>query len=175
MSRINTQLSLMTLLLLAAAAVIVVYTAVGCGRSADDMYTEAKSLLVNGETADDGIKLLLEFERKHLDDKRMPEVLLALATAFQNKKDFDRAIETYHRLVDKWPGTAEAYKGLFLLSYLYFENVQDEEKAKSSFERFIALYPDSELTVSAKVLLDNIGKPVDEWDIVKKLSVDRSK
>jgi len=173
MSRNGKLPSPMTAFLLFSAACTVISATAGCGRSADDMYAEAKTLLIKEETVDDGIELLLEFERKHPGDERMPEVLLALATAFQSRNNYDRAVETYSRLIDAWPGTAEAYKGLFLLSYLYFEDVQDEGKAKASLERFITLYPDSELTVSAKVLLDNIGRPVDEWDIVKELSINR--
>ncbi len=143
----------------------------GCGRSADELYSEGKKLIVSDDSVDEGISLLLEFAEKHPDDDRTPEVLLAVATARQSRGDIDGAVETFTRLIDRYPDTDEAYKGLFLLSYLYFEDGDRMEEAKQSLMRFVELYPDSELTVSARVLLDNIGRPVDEWDIVRELSV----
>ena len=97
--------------------------------------------------------------------------MLALATGYQSRRQFDEAVTYFNRLIEKYPGSDEAYKGMFLLGYMYFEEIKDDDKARSTFDRFIALYPDSELTVSARVLLENIGLPVEEWSVVRNLEL----
>ena len=59
----------------------------------------------------------------------------------------------------------------FLLGYLYYDDIKDSEKATQIFQEFITVYPDSELTISAKILLENITLPIEEWSIVKKIGV----
>lgn len=141
----------------------------GCGKSPDELYAEAKSLIGSRETIDDGLKCLVEFEQKYPDDPRVPEVLLTIATVHQAKQDFDNAIAAYESLFRRYPGSAEEYKGRFLLGYLYFDELRDSARAAAIFRDFIAAYPDSELTVSAQVLLENIDQPIEEWPVIKEL------
>jgi len=143
----------------------------GCGTSPDDLYKEGKTLIQERETLSEGISVLKRFEKKFPDDPRTPEVMIALALAFQGDKQLDKAEATFERLIDTYSGTAEAYKGMFLLAYLYYDEMQNEEKTRSILDSFIETYPDSELAVSAKVLLDNIGIPVDEWSTVRSIGL----
>ena len=141
----------------------------GCGKSPDELYADAKSLIGSRETIDDGLQCLVEFEQKYPDDPRAPEVLLTIATVHQSKQDFDNAIAAYESLFRRYPGTAEEYKGRFLLGYLYFDELRDPARAGAIFRDFIDAYPDSELTVSAQVLLENIDQPIEEWPVIKAL------
>ncbi|MFC1528467.1 tol-pal system YbgF family protein [Candidatus Latescibacterota bacterium] len=143
----------------------------GCSQSADELYSEGKKLILTEENFDGGMELLLRFEKKFPEDPRSPEVMLALATGYQNLKKFDEAVEYFNRLIEKYPDSDEAYKGMFLLGYMFYEEIKDEDMAKSTFDRFIEFYPDSELTVSARVLVENIGLPVEEWSIVRELKL----
>jgi len=152
-----------------AVVLVVSSLCAGCGKSADELYTEGKSLLLGDGTFDEGVKTLLRFEKKHPEDPRAPEVVLAIATAYQSRKNYGEAERTFARLIEKYPGTPEAYKGMFLLGYMYYEDMKDTEKAKTTLDRFIEMYPDSELTVSARVLVENIGLPMEEWSVVRKI------
>lgn len=158
-----------TLLYILVTAVSAVMAG-GCGQSADDMYTKGRSLVMSEETFDEGIELLARFEKKHPDDRRVPEVILAMAAGYQNMGRYADASASYERLIERYPGTHEAYQGKFLLGYMYYDTVNDTAKARKVLSEFIESYPDSELTVSAKVLLENIGRPVDEWPIIRELS-----
>ena len=161
---------LAVILIIAITAVITTVT--GCSKSPDELYAESKELLLNEETFEKGVETLVLFEHKFPNDPRAPEIVLALATSYQSLKNFDEAAQTFQRLIEKYPDSSEAYKGMFLLGYMYYEDVNNEKKAKSILNRFIELYPDSELTVSAKVLVENIGLPVEEWSTVKKIGSD---
>ena len=141
----------------------------GCGKSADDLYQEALTLAGNSETAEKGLASFALFEKKYPGDSRVPGAVLATATLYQSLKRYDEAVMTFERLIDKYPLTAEAYKGKFLLGYMYFDDMKENEKAKRIFTGFIQAYPDSDLTVSAKMLVENMDIPVEEWSIVREL------
>ncbi len=146
----------------------------GCSKSPDELYTEGKQLINKNETQKKGLKILLRFEKKFPKDYRLPEVLLTIATVHHSQKNFREAVKAFERLIEKFPHSSEAYKGKFILGYLYYDDIKDSEKATQIFQEFITVYPDSELTISAKILLENINLPVEEWSIVKKIGVVQS-
>ena len=160
-------LTIKAVAMLIASSFVMIIMLNSCSKSADDLYTEGKTLLLKEKTFDKGIKSLVRFEKKFPEDPRTPEVMLALATSFQSRKNFNEAAETFIRLINKYPDSAEALKGMFLLGYMYYENIKDEEKARTILSEFIKMHPDSELAVSARVLVENIGLPLEDWSIVK--------
>ena len=147
----------------------------GCGKSPDVLYREGKALVGKAETQAQGMAALEKFVKKFPKDSRAPEVMLAIANIHLNAKQFPEAEAAYNRLIEKYPKTAEAYNGLFLLGYMYYDNVNDTEKAKTVLNKFIAAYPDSGLTISAKELLKNIGLPVEQWSTVKNIMTEQEK
>jgi len=141
----------------------------GCSKSADNLYAESKTLITKEETFDKGLETLMKFEKKFPKDTRTPEVILALATGFQTHKDFEKAEDAFKRLIEKFPDSPEAYKGMFILGYMYFDDMKNEVKAKEILNKFIKMYPDSGLTVSARILVENIGLPLEKWPIVRSI------
>ncbi len=161
----------------AAGTALIVIAAVlagaaGCGKSANDQYTEGKSLVSNPETTAQGLEVLEKFVKRFARDSRAPEVMLAIATINQSEKRFPEAEKAYLRLIEKFPSASEACKARFLLGYMYYDDMKDTEKAKKVLNDFVAAYPESSLAVSAKVLLENIGLPVEEWSTVKKIATE---
>ncbi|MCE5249185.1 tetratricopeptide repeat protein [bacterium] len=153
----------------AGACAILMMVYAGCGKSPDELYTEGKNQIQNKETFDEGVKTLKHFEKKFPKDRRAPEVMLALAMAYQGQKQFDLAVESFNRLIEKYPGSAEAFKGMFLLGYMYYDEIKDNDKTLEVLKKFITQYPDSGLAASAQVLIDNIGLPVEKWSVVQKI------
>ena len=141
----------------------------GCSKSADDLYAESKTLIMKEETFDKGVETLMKFEKKFPKDTRAPEVILALATGFQTRKNFEKAEDAFKRLIEKFPDSPEAYKGMFILGYMYFDDMKNKEKAKEILNKFITMYPDSGLTVSARIIVENIGLPLEKWPIVRNI------
>ncbi len=145
---------------------------ISCSKSADDLYYEGKFLSTKEETLDKGLKLLIQFEKKFPRDIRIPEVVLSIGSLYKHQKNFDEAVSAFERLIENYPDSREAYNGKFLLGYMYYDDLNDNEKAGRVLNDFIKTYPDSELTVSAKVLMENIGLPIEEWSVIKKLELD---
>ncbi len=142
----------------------------GCSKSADEYYTEGKELIKEKETVDKGLKILAKFEKKYPDHAKTPEVILARAMALQGEKRYDEADKAYTVLMEKYSSSDEAEKGMFLLGYMYYEDVKDNDKSLEILKKFIAGYKDSDLITSAEILIENIGLPVEEWSTVKKIS-----
>jgi TolA-binding protein len=157
---------IITLALLALFAAMVA----GCGKSADTLYREGKALIEKPETQAKGLEMLAEFEKRFPKDPRASEVVFGIAFYYLGEKKFTEAEAGFTRLIEKYPNSPEAYKGMFLLGYMYYEDVKNMEKAKTVLNKFIATYPDSGMmTESAKMLIDNIGLPVEEWSTVKNI------
>lgn len=152
------------------SVLILISILTGCGQSPGDMYATGRTLLLTEETQQEGVKMLEKFVRKFPDDKRAPEVLLAIAMASQGSNEFEKAEKSFNRLIERYPETPEAYKGMFLLGYMFYDELNDNDRAREVLNRFIAAYPDSGLAMSAKVLVDNMDLPVEEWSTVKELS-----
>jgi len=145
------------------------------GKSADDLYTKGKTLILDEESFHKGVELFLLFEKKFPKDPRIPEIMLALSTSYQARKNFSEAEKYFQILIDKYPDSSEAYKGMFLLGYMYYDVMKDTEKALNIFRKFITMYPDSELTLSAMVIIENIEIPLEEWSIVRNLNLSSEK
>lgn len=145
-----------------------------CGKKADDLYSEGQKFLSKEETFDEGIRTLQTFIEKFPKERRAPEVTLTIAISYQNQGRTNEAIQMYQKLIQLYPSTAEAYKGMFLLCYLYYEGLKDYDKAGKNLTLFIKTYPDSVLAASAKILLDNLGTPIEKWSVVRKIHSDQN-
>ncbi len=159
---------------LLCAVVVAAAVFYGCGKSPDEMYREGKALVGKTETQAQGMETLEKFVKKFPKDSRAPEVMLAIANIHLNEGKFPEAEAAYTRLMEKYPKSAETYNGMFLLGYMYYDSMKDTAKAKAVLQKFVAAYPDSGLTVSAKVLLENIGLPVEQWSTVKNIMTEQS-
>ena len=153
----------------AVVLAMVLTATAGCGGPNGDLYDAAMPLMLDKSTAAEGMLLLEEFVADHPDDPRIPDALLALATGSQSIGRTDEAVTYYRLLIDGHDGAQAAYKAAFLLGYLYYDTLKNLDTARTELEGFVAAYPDSELAVSARVLLDNLGKPVEEWGVVREL------
>ena len=99
-----------------------------------------------------------------------PITRVAIAMAGQGSGEYEKAENAFNRLIDKYPETPEAYKGMFLLGYMLYDEQNDNDRAREVLNRFIDTYPDSGLAMSAKILVENMDLPVEEWSTVKDLS-----
>jgi TolA-binding protein len=141
----------------------------GCGNSSDRLYTDGKAFVDKTETLDKGLEKLKLFEQKFPGDKRAPEVIFTIASIYRNKGNYSAALNEFEKLITTYSGSPEAYKGKFMIGYIYFEDLKDYKKAKDVLQDFIRSYPDSGLSVSAKVLIENIGVPFEKWSVMKKI------
>ena len=159
------------LFVFAILGVLIGTSLAGCGKSADELYNEGKTLIGDEKTYENGIKTFHTFEKKFPNDPRTPEVMLSIATFYQIHNKNDEAVNQFKRLIETYPASPETYKGKFLLGYMYYDILNNKEKAMNVLQNFITDYPDSELALSAKVIVENIDLPVEEWSMVKEMGL----
>ena len=136
----------------------------GCGKSADELINDAKAQILKKE-ADEAIANLNMFLDKYPKDPRRPEAYFILGQAYQVKEDFQSAIEALEKIILEFPDSKDAEKSLFMIAYIYAENIGNFIEAERAFRKFIAKYPDSEMFPSAEAMLKNMGKSLEQWDI----------
>ena len=71
-------------------------------------------------------------------------------------RDFDKAINSYIKVVKKFPGSFEAPDAQFMIAYIYENIFKDILKAKIEYETFLKTYPKHKLIPSVEFCLKNI-------------------
>ncbi len=93
------------------------------------------------------------------------EKLFEQAKAAQEQQNFKKALECYEKIVEINPGSARAGEAQFMVGFLYANNLNEIEKARTAYERFLEIYgesADSGLVISVQWELDHLGRDVSE-------------
>jgi tetratricopeptide (TPR) repeat protein len=86
---------------------------------------------------------------------------------YLNKKEqFDKAVATYERIVEKFPQSKYQAQSLFMVGYIYANHIKNFDKAKEHYGKFLEKYPEHELTASVQWEMQNLGKDISEIDIL---------
>ena len=131
--------------------------------TAEDLFKQADSLFTKNKM-DEAFKVLAEMETRFKTDTTvMCEVWRVTADAYaQYKNDFNKTVEYYDRIVTTYPNTPQAATSLFKKAYTYENGLNDNMRAKATYEEFIKKYPDHELADDAQTMIDFLGKPADD-------------
>lgn len=94
---------------------------------------------------------------------------------FENIKDYQKTVDTYVELAEKYPNTKEGKQSLFMAAFTYDEHMKDKEKAKDAYKKFLAKYPNDtdpndKMSESARTMLQVLesGKSIE--DMIKENS-----
>ncbi len=68
-------------------------------------------------------------------------------------------IDLYKALVQRYPKEKVSVQAQFMIGFTYAEEMGEYDLARTAFEEFLRLHPDSDLAGSAKWMLDNMGLP----------------
>lgn len=98
----------------------------------------------------------------HADDSMAVEHLHKAAEAARNLRAYDRAIDLFNWIIDKFPTHKRASQALFLKAFTYDNDLNDTAKARKYYREFIVKYPDDDFADDAQFLLENLGKSDDE-------------
>jgi peptidyl-prolyl cis-trans isomerase C len=99
--------------------------------------------------------------------QRTPEELFEYAQATPDPYERVRAFE---EIVEKFPEDKHAPQALFMVGFVHMEELHDANSATFNFKKVLKQYPDSDVADSAKWMLDNMGKPMPEFDSVDELN-----
>lgn len=155
---------------------IVALCIASCNNHKEDIKTAIRATLKNVNTSIDAGKLdkdaaskadslMQVYVIKFPKDTLAPEFLLKTAQLLQMQQSYHNANILLDKLVNDYPDAKAAQVGLYLNGFIYENNENFLDKARTQYELFLKKYPNSELVPSVKASLANLGKSPE--DILK--------
>jgi tetratricopeptide (TPR) repeat protein len=163
--------------------ILLVFVAFACAsKSAEDIFKEAQQHLARQEFKA-GVNTMKEILSKYPDNKKWDfKANLEIAKVYHahaiksvpKNESLKIAVKYYTRANAIAPDNKEAPKALFLAAFIEANELQEFQKAKDLYTKFVKLYPKSEMTESAKKEIENLGIPPEKI-IEKNLKPDEKK
>jgi hypothetical protein len=99
--------------------------------------------------------------------QRTPEELFEYA---QTTSDPYERIRAFEEIVEKFPEDSHAPQAMFMVGFVHLEELRDVNSATHNFKQVLRRYPDSDVADSAKWMLDNMDKPLPEFESIDELN-----
>ncbi len=147
---------------------------VSCSTKTDDeLFNEAKQKIKDKEYVE-AITDLEKIVNNHPNGKLTPKAMFELAQLYHGKvvkdipekQSLQTAVEYYKKVFEKIPKTTEGERSLFMAAFLEANELKKYDEARELYNKFLKVYPQSELVPSAKEEIANLGIPPE--DILKK-------
>lgn len=120
------------------------------------------------QKAADVIHQYLAYADKFQDDSMSAEYLFRAADLTNGIHQPDKAIELYQR-IQRYPTYSKTSVALFLQGFISETELNNIQKAKEYYEKFLKQYPDHKLANDVRITLANLGKSPDE--LIKEFEV----
>jgi len=143
----------------------------------EDVQEEISTLLAKQNIERVRYEVILEIRdnydwSNYMDDyyrsiQRTPEELFEYA---QNTDDPYARIRAFEEIVEKFPDDKFAPQAVFMIGFVYMEELKDKVFAGRSFNKVIRDYPDSDVADSARWMLDNMDKSLPEFEDIDDLN-----
>ena len=108
------------------------------------------------------IDLYINFADKFSKDSLAPVYLFKAADMAMNTGRSLEAIQLYERILDNYSEYSKAPEALFLMGYVYENNLGELAKAEEIYKKFLELYPDNDFADDAEISLKYLGKSPEE-------------
>jgi peptidyl-prolyl cis-trans isomerase C len=99
-----------------------------------------------------------------IESMRTPEQLWEMA---QEEETPYARIQYYRNIVNHYPDHQYAPQALFMIGFVYAEELQDLVQARRTFDELIKKYPDADVVDSAKWMVDNLNTPHPKFESVE--------
>ncbi len=99
-----------------------------------------------------------------IESTRTPEQLWEIAQA--EDASYTRILY-FRELVNRYPDHKFAPQALFMIGFIYGEELQDRTQAGRTYRELLREYPDSEIAESSKWMIDNLDKPHPKFESIE--------
>jgi EpsD family peptidyl-prolyl cis-trans isomerase len=101
-----------------------------------------------------------------LESLRSPEELWEIA---QMENDPYKRVQYYRDLVTRHPDHKYAPQALFMIGFVYAEELRDLVMARRAFDELLDEYPNNDIVESATWMIENLDKPHPRFDSVESM------
>ena len=130
------------------------------------LYDKGKETNFDIKAAMGTVRAYETFAKKRADDAKTPEYLFKAAEIQRSLKNYKKAIQNYETIQTKYADYDKTPHSMFLLGFIYENDLKDNDKAKAMYEQFLEKYPEHELADDVKFSLDNLG--ISPEEIIKR-------
>ncbi len=106
--------------------------------------------------------LYVTYADQHPDDSLAPEFLFKAADINMNVSNPNVTIGIFNRIISDYPDYRNMSTVLFLVGFVYEDQLNDYPNAKKCYLEFLERFPESDFADDAVVSLDNLGKSPEE-------------
>ena len=99
-------------------------------------------------------------------EKKSEEQLYAEANQAKEKGNFKKATDIYRRILKLYPESPKSYQILVSMGLIYAQNLKDDKKADTIFQKFLEKYPNGE-----KLLYDQAQSFSEKGDFVSAIKI----
>jgi outer membrane protein assembly factor BamD (BamD/ComL family) len=71
---------------------------------------------------------------------------------YEATQDYNKALECYQTIVDKYPKSENRYKAMFMVAYINSDYLKDTKKAIKGYDELLKEYPKCDLADDAQTL-----------------------
>lgn len=126
-----------------------------------EMINKTKGTL-DKDKALDLINAYRNYAKNNPQDTMSALYLVKMAELQLNAVSPIEAVNTLNRIIKDFPSFRKAPECLFLKGFIYENNLNDLNKARSTYQEFLQRYPNHYFAKDAKVLISNLGKSPEE-------------
>jgi len=146
-----------------AFVTLAVLVIAACQSPKEKALTEIKALEANDsifspENIEKQKRAYIDFANKYPDDDLSPEFLFKAGQRCNATAQHEEAIKLFQEVMDKYPKHKIAEEALFLQGYVYENSLNDMNRAKTIYTKFLQQYPNSQLAEDARYSIENLGK-----------------
>lgn len=94
--------------------------------------------------------------------------MFAQANQFQREGKYEEAINEYNLLIEKYSDSSYGPQAQFMIGFIYANELDDEQKAKEAYEKFLKVYPDHEMAKDARWELEHLGQDINDIEELTK-------
>lgn len=108
------------------------------------------------------VNAYVEYAEKYPDSDQAAGYLFRAADVCMNTGYPERAVELYTRVYREYPSYEKQPESLFLIAFIYENQLLNLQRAEQTYRQFIELFPEHDLADDAEILLQHLGKSPDE-------------
>jgi outer membrane protein assembly factor BamD (BamD/ComL family) len=88
------------------------------------------------------------------------------------KQNFDSTLINFNAIAEHYPNGEHHAEALFMLGFIYANDLKKFEEAKKYYSDFTTKYPDHELADDAQYEIETLGKDINELPIFQNADAD---
>ena len=151
---------------------------ISCGGKTDKDIFESAKQKVESENYSEALSDFEELVTNYPNSEYYQESLLQTGELYQGhvnknisyEESLAKAINSYRIFNAKYVNDPKVPQTLFMIGFIQANDLGQFDSAKVTYSKFIELYPDNEMTESARSEIDNLGLTPDEI-LIKKMKI----